>query len=141
MALAVGWILLVVSGGITVSSDSSKGFDQLRIGDCIMTGNLGKNVESVPVVPCDQAHDAQISGLELLPAGAWPGQDAVHRGAADLCRKALQNFVGISYEESVLEFHSFTPTSAAWAAGDRSVLCDVSDPKGMTIGTLAGSHR
>jgi hypothetical protein len=121
----------------------------LRVGDCldlssepVGTEEEGTEFDSVPTTPCAEEHDSEIYAAHQLPDGDFPGDDAVATSADDLCYADFQSFVGTSYEESALDFTTFTPTLDSWElAGDREVLCVIADPSGMVTGTLRSAQR
>jgi len=52
------------------------------------------------------------------------------------------SFGGLSYEESVFDFGLLFPMAESWAAGDREILCIISDPaRTIILGSLAGAGR
>jgi hypothetical protein len=43
---------------------------------------------------------------------------------ADRCLEEFEAYVGIPYEDSVLEFDAYLyPTAETWGAGDREIVC------------------
>ena len=113
----------------------------LAVGDCLNDQDA-EEVYDVPVVPCTEPHDYEVFHELVLDGDAWPGEEDVWATADEGCYAAFADFVGLAYEESALEFTSFTPTEASWEeGGDRIVSCLVTDPNGPTTGSLAGTAR
>ncbi|MCR2786070.1 MULTISPECIES: septum formation family protein [unclassified Microbacterium] len=132
------------SGEITESNDSVDVFS-IRVGDCLNTSELTgeTEVESVPVVPCDEEHEDEVYyGFDTTTAGSeFPGEEALAAEADETCIAEFAGFVGVSYEESALEYWPMYPSEGSWAGDDREILCMVYDPAGMVTGTLAGAAR
>jgi len=93
------------------------------------------------VVPCSESHDEEVYFEFELEEGDFPGEDAITAKSDERCHTEFEPFVGIAYEESVLDFFSFQPTAQGWDDGDRVVQCVIWDPAGPVVGTLAGTNR
>lgn len=113
----------------------------ITVGDCLNDASAGDEVSSVPTVPCSQPHDSEAYHAFNLPDGDYPGDDAVEAAADEGCFAAFESFVGISYQESVLDFAYYFPTTSSWAQGDREILCIAYDPAGQVTGSLQGEAR
>lgn len=75
---------------------------------------------------CDEPHLAEFlgSGDVREPAdGEWPGQTAVDEAAEEICREIFLDYVGITYDKSVIEMTYYTPTEETWLVGDREIWC------------------
>ena len=119
----------------------------LRIGDCF---NLPPGteddveIEEVEAVPCGQAHENEVyvvtnySGSET-----WPGELAIWDFADQFCLTAFETFVGVPYEDSLLDFGYFYPSVEGWEEeDDRGVTCVVYDYNGaMLTGSMRGAAR
>jgi hypothetical protein len=90
--------------------------DKVRAGQCVDREPTGQTFETLPVVPCGQAHDLEIYAIRKLGGGRWPGNDAVQNLAEKACRAAFQTYVGVAYDESTLEIGWYTPTAAGWGS-------------------------
>jgi len=126
-------------GEITAASDAD--VFSLQVGDCFSAADTATSeVSEVPVVPCDEPHDAEIYAETTLPAGDFPGDDEVLRLADEYCLAAYEAFVGVAADESEHVAWPFTPTQDGWEVqGDRVVQCVV-DTMGTEItGSLAGT--
>ncbi|WP_159502390.1 septum formation family protein [Microbacterium sp. 18062] len=112
----------------------------LSVGDCL-NDQSASEVYEVPVVPCDEPHDYEVYHDFALADGEWD-QDAVYAAADEGCYTAFPDFVGLSYEESTLDFAYYAPTQLSWEDGDdRMVSCYIGDPGTQTTGSLAGVAR
>lgn len=127
------------SGEITEAVDDADVF-ALRVGDCLGDSPEG-DVASVPTVPCDEPHTDEIYLSTELPDGDFPDEEAFIAHAEEECMPAFAEFVGLAYEDSVLELTTMEPTEESWADGDREVLCLVYDPAGEVTGSLEGARR
>ncbi|MBT2518993.1 septum formation family protein [Streptomyces sp. ISL-90] len=94
---------------------------------------------SESIVPCDQRHDDEVYAVFDLDGAEYPGETALRQTADEGCRARFADFIGIPYEESVLELYSLWPTQAAWLDGDRRVSCVVWYPDDAVVGSLAGA--
>ena len=113
----------------------------LEVGDCLGESPTVEEAFSVETVPCSEPHSEEIYAVVTLPEGDFPGDEAIVTQAEDVCVAEFEGFVGLSHAESVLEFNYAWPLEEGWDAGERGVVCSVSDPDGDTTGTLAGANR
>ena len=95
----------------------------LEEGDCF--GAAGDQVETVNVVPCDDAHIYEVFSLfDYEPDGdAYPGREEVRAYADEQCEADFVDFVGIDYQSSRWYITSVTPSEETWAEGDREIVC------------------
>ena len=111
----------------------------LAVGDCLDNFSADE-VTEVGVRDCAEPHDLEVYSEFELEGDAFPGQDAVETSASDGCYQAFAGFVGLSYEESVLDYTYFLPTQESWeTADDRVVSCLIGEPDVQTTGTLANA--
>ncbi|MEL5990096.1 septum formation family protein [Microbacterium phosphatis] len=121
---------------------------QLQVGDCLNLGDEGELSEA-SVVPCDEPHTQEIFHEFELTGDEWPGDDALNTDADEGCYSAFAEFVGVPYEESVLNYFFLAPTEAGWtdsSVADRLVQCliyeaDDNDEAVPVTGTLKGAAR
>ena len=150
---ALAMVLSVVEAGLfanQLSEDASQTappgaevvnpFD-LEVGDCITEVQAGEEFSRVQTVPCSEPHSEEIYAVVTLPEGDFPGDEAIDAQTKDVCVAEFEGFVGLSYAESVLVFNYSWPLKETWDAGERGVVCSVSDPDGDTTGTLADANR
>lgn len=112
--------------------------EDVRVGDCT-AGDLEAEVTLVELVSCDSRHRLETYAIFDLPAGPFPGQRDVDRLGEGGCSKRFDEYVGLSYEESSLDFQYVTPVEDIWA-DDRAVVCFL-DTGGTTTGSLENSAR
>ena len=112
----------------------------LEVGDCIGEETGEGEIESLEAGPCSEPHTREIFAALTVPDGDYPGQEALD-AEAEGCLVEFAEFVGMPYEESVLEINYMTPTEESWSTGDRELLCTVYDPDADTTGTLQNANR
>jgi hypothetical protein len=123
--------------------------DALQTGDCIIGGDLrldNADVEmpsSAQILSCDEPHDGEI----LLTSDPWaedagfPGSEVVTTLSNGRCEDAFRSYIGMAYENSVLEYMAATPTGDTWKSGDRHILCIAYDPQGKLTGSVRRAAR
>jgi len=110
----------------------------LSVGDCFNDAEA-EEIDSVDAIPCGEAHDYEAYfAFDVSADEAYPGDDVISQSAEDGCLAEFPNFVGLSYEESTLDFNYLSPTEGSWENGDHEILCIVMGPE-KTTGSLAGS--
>ncbi|MEV6935238.1 DUF4190 domain-containing protein [Streptomyces sp. NPDC051132] len=100
----------------------------------------GETYYDVDKVPCAGVHDAEVFASFRLPAGAYPGDDAVAESADDRCWSLQDGYAmdGWAVPRNV-DVYYLTPTGRSWAAGDREVTCVFGNTE--EGGGLTGSLR
>ena len=118
---------------------------ELEVGDCFDDTESTDQIQSVPVVPCDQPHDNEIIALVDHPGGAadpFPGVEAIETFGDEECQgEAFSSYVGVEYEFSRYFITTLTPTEGSWAQGDREILCIVNVPGEEIVGSVAGTAQ
>ena len=124
------------SGQVTESAAAS--VFSLQVGDCIDIPDAAQLlVDRLDTLPCDQPHDAEIYAEQTLTEP--PEQTALDSMANDFCLAEFEPFVGLPYEESVLEVTFLYPTDDSWAQGDDVLQCVVRHPTDSVTASLRGS--
>jgi len=114
----------------------------LEVGDCLDSEDLDGRIEEVPFVPCAEAHDSEVYASTELEGTEYPGDTFVEKKSDAFCYDQFASFVGLAYEESVLDYFPMYPLEDGWnSAGDREVLCLVVDLDGGVTGTMQASAR
>jgi hypothetical protein len=107
----------------------------LRVGDCFDDRSIGDTLteagtDQVNVVPCDEAHDAQVFHAFELSMDDYPTVDVLDR-EAEACLRAFTEFVGVRYDRSELETAYYYPSIEGWSvSNDRSIVCVAHDRRG-----------
>lgn len=131
----VAWIKPVISvvaiavfgiGFVAAQLDGTEAIDQLAVGQCFDPGTATE-VYSVPVVDCDELHEAELFGtVEIDAFGVeFPGDEAIYEWVNSRCEGQFFAYVGEEYSESRYWIEVFTPTENGWDDGDRTGLCTV----------------
>jgi hypothetical protein len=140
VGVAVG-VLAVVTHGfrpktvVTVTYRPPAVFG-LRPGQCIDTGS---DALKVTVLPCARAHDAEVFAVYSLPATAWPGASTVEADAGDGCASRFDSYINPQLAGASLTQQYVYPNQAAWQAGERTVVCEVSAVNGQLTGSVRAS--
>ncbi|WP_017610851.1 septum formation family protein [Nocardiopsis xinjiangensis] len=116
----------------------------LRVGDCLneMDSNADETISEVPKVDCGEPHDFEVFHATDLSGGdTFPGEEEAAGLADEACIDAFEDFVGVEWESSTLEYTTLFPTAEGWEDhDDREALCLVLDPAGQTEGTLENAR-
>nr|WP_281386909.1 septum formation family protein [Jiangella mangrovi] len=122
--------------------DTQDVFD-VGLGDCISNFNAEEQVSELTVIACEDEHDQEVFAVFEVPEGdgSFPGAEAFQTQVESDCISEFATFVGMDYNESVLEIRWLEPTEESWAEGDRELVCTVLDPSGPVSGTLEGANR
>jgi hypothetical protein len=131
----VGAAALVVSVAVAAGSLSSSERDatgevsdrgavsvfELRRGDCLNGLGEAAEIRAVEVVPCEQAHQAEVLSGFRLPGGDFPGMAAVSSEAERRCGARLMAAAPPRRNGPAPFF--LHPTRQSWALGDRIITC------------------
>ena len=127
------------TGGSHDSGDV--GVFDLKVGNCLADFQDATELATVEASSCAEPHSDEIFASPSIPDGDFPGMEAVEATAQNLCIAEFDEFVGIPYEDSVLDVGFLTPTEQSWNDGDRNVLCTIYDPAEEISGSLRGAER
>ncbi|MGO8889585.1 MAG: septum formation family protein [Streptosporangiaceae bacterium] len=135
---AVG-VLAVITHGFrpkTVITYRPAAVFGLRPGECI---NSARNGLNVTVLSCATPHDAEVFATFSLPQGSWPGASAVQQDAGNGCASRLGGYLNPQLASAALSQEYVYPNHAAWQAGERTVVCEVSAVSGQLTGSVRAS--
>jgi hypothetical protein len=115
----------------------------IEVGDCLNDAEADADndgqVKSVPIVDCAEEHDSEAYHADDLEDGDFPTKDVLGEAAETICGPTFEEFVGLSYEESVYNYSYYVPTQKSWDNGDREVLCVAyADDASKITGSLEG---
>ncbi|MFE6736820.1 DUF2510 domain-containing protein [Microbacterium sp. NPDC057650] len=117
---------------------------ELEVGDCMpsdqpYTDDSGELV----IVPCSSPHSDEVFHEYEMSQDAYPGDKATELEATEKCSEAFTDFVGLTYEQSELEYYGIWPNEDTWNYDDdRAVQCVIYDENGDVVtGTLEGAAR
>jgi hypothetical protein len=105
----------------------------LQAGECFN----GQNGLGVTVLPCSSPHEAEVFATFWLPQARWPGDDAVQAAAQAGCRTRVAGYMNPQLAASAFSREAIYPDQVTWAAGVRTVVCDIRSD----IGPITGSVR
>ncbi|MBO0981143.1 septum formation family protein [Microbacterium sp. SD291] len=126
------------TGQVTESSNID--IFSLKVGDCKMASATGM-IEDADVVPCDQPHDEEVYYEFKMEDGEF-SDEAINTATEECIGDAFTTFVGLGFNESVLEVYPITPTEQTWnEMNDRVIQCVISDPAGQVEVSLKGAAR
>jgi hypothetical protein len=116
---------------------------QLQLGQCFDSPSATSQITDVPTVPCDQPHTNEVYAVFDLVGDAYPGDAVVQQQAAQGCLERFEPFVGLAYEQSVLDASYLSPNEQGWTQiGDREVICYIYRLDGTQVtGSLQGTAQ
>ncbi len=131
------------SGTITESADAD--VFALKVGDCVDSAKLGgeeaTEISSVGTVPCGQPHDGEVFAETTMATGDFPGDAAAGDQANEYCKQQFESFIGVAFDDSVLDLVPMFPTSESWTYNDdRVIQCVVIASENRT-GTMKDSEE
>jgi putative regulator of septum formation len=106
---------------------------KLRPGDCI---NSAPDGLAVTVLSCGTPHQAEVFATFTLPKSSWPGNAAAEQDAGDGCASRLGAYLNPDLANAGLAQEFIYPNQAAWQAGERTVVCEVSSSTGKLTGSV-----
>jgi hypothetical protein len=105
----------------------------LRPGECL---NSAPNGLDVTLLSCSEPHDAEVFATFSLAASSWPGDAAVQTQASNGCQSRIAGYLNPQLVSAGLAQEYFYPDHAAWRAGVRTVVCEVSASTGQLTGSV-----
>ena len=116
------------SGEITKSGDLAA--EELRAGDCFdLQDPEAEELEKVTGLPCSSEHEYETFFVGTMAEGAFPTEEGFLEWIDANCVPAFNEYVGLAYDASELDFTWLQPTSEAWNDGDRSMQCVLFHPR------------
>lgn len=115
--------LLCAAGALAGCSTTPA--SSLELGACYQgdrTDDSGA-VTRVGTVDCSAEHTSEVVGVIDLPAGDFPGRDALIRRASDDCPSEFEEYTGRPYAEAGETLTPLLPDEQGWEAGDHRILC------------------
>ncbi|WP_372594821.1 hypothetical protein [Actinotalea sp.] len=119
----------------TVDAATSVLSTRLGTGHCVQTLPADGEVGRVTVVPCDEAHSAEVVGARTLSFTQWPGAAEV---AADL---ALWCEMDTAQREAGFHAVVWAPSEKGWGQGDRTGLCLAALDEGRANGSFVAGDE
>ncbi len=134
---AAATLALVAAAGCSGDTHSVL---ELEPGDCLDQSDLdGEQITEIEPVDCSTEHDAEVYAQHEFSGDDYPGRDAVQEESQEVCSERFEEFIGVPYLESELEFRMLYPSEDGWHdADDRTTLCLVLSGEPVT-GSLEGA--
>ena len=107
----------------------------LRAGDCL---NSSQNGLSVTILSCATPHEAEVFATFTLTGSGWPGGAAAGQEASNGCADRVAGYLNPQLLNAGLTEEYVYPDQAAWKAGVRTVVCEVSSTTGPLTGSVRG---
>jgi hypothetical protein len=104
----------------------------LQVGQCFD----GQNGLGVTVLPCASPHEAEVFATFPLAWATWPGDDAVEAAAQAGCQQRIADYMSPQLATHALSQEYIYPDQVTWAAGVRTVICDVRSDNGLVTGSV-----
>ena len=107
----------------------------LKKGDCLNTDKIQDGVEfsTVPAVPCNQPHDAEIYAIFPLTGSTWPGNAKAASLAQAGCLSRMKTFLPSKSAQAKYDIYFIHPAESGWLHGERNVSCLASAPTGKKL--------
>ncbi|MCS5718843.1 septum formation family protein [Herbiconiux sp. CPCC 205763] len=133
-------------GGAASGAQAPASFDPaFPVGSCLLgvsaSGDVDHELTPPAVVPCEQAHDAEVVFVGETDASAgpdYPGASWLSDAAAAQCTATVSEFLGVAWDQSGFTLQTVYPSEGSWGAGDRALSCWVQNPSAQTTGSLRG---
>ena len=109
----------------------------------LLPNNCWESPEDVVSVDCSERHTLESFASLVHPAGPDAGYPSEMESFAEQeCLMRFEDFVGISFEDSIFDVTWLYPNPETWMLGDRVVICDLGQADGQpTTGTAEGSGK
>jgi Septum formation len=104
----------------------------LQPGDCLNRLNDG----SFSIVSCSTSHDAEVYGRFALSGTTYPGSTTIQTSVTSGCAGLLTSYVNPQYADIGFSQEYVYPDQKAWAAGERTVICEASFDSGAITGSI-----
>jgi Septum formation len=128
--------VLLLHGRAHAARASLPSVFKLRVGQCVNSRPGG--ISSPTVVPCAQAHDAEIYARFGLAGTRWPGTAAIGAQARRGCTARLSGYLNPQLATAALAESYVFPDQGAWNAGGRTVICEIRGTAGKLTGSVRG---
>jgi len=109
----------------------------LRPGQCF--DSLPNGIAGAHAVPCAQPHDAEIYGAFSVAGQQWPGTVPLGNQARLGCQQRLAGYLNPQLATTGLAQSYAYPNAGAWAAGERTVICEIRGTRGRLTGSVRAS--
>lgn len=125
----------------SIIQEGELGVFSFKIGDCIKDVKEGDSLDQATGVPCSEAHQMEVYAETFIEDSSETLPATFDKNGDEYCFAEFSRFVGISYENSKLDFTYLTPSEDSWKEGDREITCLIKDPAGNVEGSLQNAQR
>ena len=138
------WVAVIIAVVVTSADRDSSGeitgagevsAFSLQVGDCLNGIEESESITSLPAVPCDQPHEAEVFGMFDLPEGDYPTEDELVAQADAGCANRMAMYAPEAMSDPTIGFFYIYPLEQAWPA-DREVVCLAISSDGTMTGSL-----
>ncbi|WP_161952555.1 DUF4190 domain-containing protein [Actinoplanes sp. TFC3] len=142
ITLAILWIIglillfvLVLNAANDVKEQAKPNYTgdvrvtNLSAGDCVNGIKESTSLQNLPKTPCTGKHEGEVFAVFDLPAGDYPGADAVAKQAEDGCTKRFDSYSDT--KDEAIQLFYLHPLEASWKI-DRGVTCIATKEGGLT---------
>jgi hypothetical protein len=132
LAFVAGVVL--AGAGLSACGTPANDFEAGECTDDSLTGAVG----DIDTVDCDESHQAEAIAQFDIDGDDFPGAAEIQTEGDEGCQgDRFEDYVGISYAESIYLVGAIVPSEGSWDGGDRTVICVIG---GTTDGSeLEGS--
>jgi hypothetical protein len=126
-----------------IIQEGELGVFSFKIGDCVNGIPEGDEfvLDKATGVPCSQPHQIEVYAENFTEDSSETMPESFSRDGDEYCYTEFNRFVGLSYDESKLDYIVLQPTQESWDNGDREISCLIIDPEGDVTGSLQGTQR
>ncbi len=134
---------------LDTSVESSDAWFGVSVGDCVADyrDSLTTDGESLvfhgmDVVPCDQAHYAEVYVIAELATDRPPRDDDAWTYLRAACEgEAFADYVGVDFASTQLTYAWLYPADSWWLEGNHQLVCMVTNTDASVVGSLRGVAR
>ena len=140
---AIVWIVVlvvIVVAGIAWVASGNVSAGNIKVGACF-TDTSATTVTTIKTVSCTKTHDSEVFDNQVVTSDSYPTSDEWDAFAQQYCLPAFASYVGIDYNDSVLNIGYYIPDSNSWSHGDKTLTCYATDPNGGLTSSIKGSGR
>lgn len=107
-----------------------------EVGDCLRLDEslaAAAEITELPAVPCSDEHLHEVFHLhEIEQPDVYPGPSELSSTADGSCLGAFEDYVGVPYLDSPLQFTYLYPSLDSWDDGDRTIACVLVSTRPLT---------
>jgi hypothetical protein len=125
----------------SIVKEGELGVFSFKIGDCVKDVKEGTSLDQATGVPCSDAHQMEVYAETFIEDSSETLPPTFDKNGGEYCHSEFSKFVGVSYENSKLDFTYLIPSDDSWKEGDREITCLIYDPAGDVEGSLENAQR